>query len=136
MAPSWGGRLGTLDKIVRAMQSGREVAAFTDRIVTPSYVEDVAAATRVLVDTGARPGLYHCVNSGRASWHDVVVESARVLGLTPSIKAVKTTEVTMKAARPRYCALSNDKLQAAGFAMPSWQDAVARWLSGFSQARN
>ncbi len=131
MSPAWSGRLGTLDKIVRAMRDGREVAAFTDRVVTPSYVEDVAAATRVLVDRVASPGLYHCVNSEQASWHDVVVESARVLGLSPRIKAITTDEVTMRAARPKYCALSNAKLQSAGYAMPSWQDAVARWLTSF-----
>lgn len=135
MSPSWGGRLGTLDKIVRAMLAGREVSAFTDRVVTPSYVEDVAAATRVLVEGGAPPGLYHCVNSGQASWHDVVVESARVLGLSPRIKAITTDDVTMRAARPKYCALSNAKLQSAGYAMPAWQDAVSRWLSSFQGHR-
>ena len=131
MGPAWTGRLGTLDKIVRAMLAGQEVAAFTDRTVTPSYVEDVAAATRFLVETGAAPGLYHCVNSGAATWHEVVVAAAAQLGLTPRLRAVTTDMVTMKAARPKYCALSNDKLRAAGWAMPTWQDAVSRWLSGF-----
>lgn len=135
MPPSWGGRLGTLDRIVRAMLSGREVSAFTDRVVTPSYVEDVATATRALVETGAAPGLYHCVNSGQASWHEVVEESARVLGLSPRIKAITTADVTMRAARPTYCALSNARLQSAGFVMPRWQDAVERWLKSFQSDR-
>jgi len=133
MTPAWTGRLGTLDSIVRRMLAGREVAAFTDRIVTPSYVHDVAQATRALVEREATPGLYHCVNSGQASWYDVVVESARVLGLTPVIKAITTSDVTMRAARPIYCALSNSKLEAAGYAMPSWADAVARWLTDFQR---
>ncbi len=136
MSPAWGGRLGTLDRIVRAMLTDREVSASSDRVVTPSYVEDVAAATRVLIEAGATPGLYHCVNSGQASWHDVVVESARVLGRSPRIRSITTEDVTMRAARPTYCALSNTKLQAAGFAMPSWQDAVSRWLSGFKGDRS
>ncbi len=135
MSPAWGGRLGTLDKIVRAMQAGREVSAFTDRVVTPSYVEDVAAVTRVLIDSHAAPGLYHAVNSGQASWHDVVVESARVLGLSTRIKPITTSDVTMRAARPTYCALSNTKLRAAGCDMPSWQDAVSRWLKSFQGDR-
>jgi len=29
---------------------------------------------------------------------------------------------------PRFCALATDKIAAAGFPMPSWQDAIARWL--------
>ena len=36
--------------------------------------------------------------------------------------------MTLKAQRPQYCVLSNDKLKAAGFAMPAWQDALARYL--------
>ena len=39
--------------IVDGLEAGREVTVFTDRIVSPSYVADVAAATRHLVDVGA-----------------------------------------------------------------------------------
>lgn len=130
---TWAGRTGTLDGIVRSMCAGQEVRAFTDRVVTPSYVEDVAAATRALVETAAAPGFYHCVNSGQATWHEIVSTSARILGITPRITAITTADVVMKAARPRYCALSNDKLRAAGFAMPTWQNALERWLGTFSE---
>ena len=34
------------------------------------------------------------------------------------------SDASLRAPRPRYCALSNDKLRAAGVAMPSWQDAL------------
>jgi dTDP-4-dehydrorhamnose reductase len=133
MPPAWSHRLGTLDRLVRTLLSGGEVKAFTDRIVTPSYVEDVAAATRVLVERRATPGLYHCVNSGAATWHDIVTESARRLGIAaPRIQPVTTDEVAMRAWRPRYCALSNAKLREAGVVMPAWQDAVGRWLGTFT----
>ena len=42
-----------------------------------------------------------------------MVAAAAQLGLTPRLRAVTTDMVTMKAARPKYCALSNDKLRAA-----------------------
>lgn len=133
MPSSWSRRIGTLDRLVRTLLSGGEVKAFTDRVVTPSYVEDVASATRDLVERGAAPGLYHCVNSGAATWHDIVSESARRLGLVaPRIHPVTTDEVVMRAWRPRYCALSNAKLGAAGVVMPPWQDAVGRWLGTFT----
>jgi dTDP-4-dehydrorhamnose reductase len=126
---AWTGRWGTLDSLVRAMEAGKEVTVFTDRVVSPSYVEDVAAATRHLVDGPAAPGLYHCVNSGQASWHEVAAEAARLLGLTPRLTLKTTADVTFKAARPRYCALDNGKLRAAGFDMPAWQDGLRRWLA-------
>lgn len=127
--PDWSGRRGTLDSIVSGLLEGREVRVFTDRVVSPSYTPDVAAATRHLLDSGAAPGLYHCVNSGHASWHDVAVEAARLLGVTPRLVPMTMDQVRMAAARPRFCALANAKLAAAGFAMPTWQDALRRWLA-------
>jgi dTDP-4-dehydrorhamnose reductase len=35
----------------------------------------------------------------------------------------------LRAPRPKYCALSNEKLRSIGIEMPPWQDAVTRYLS-------
>ena len=126
----WTGRRGTLDHIVDGLQQGREVKVFTDRIVSPSYSRDVAAATRHLVMSGAPPGVYHCVNDGHASWHDVAVEAARILDVRARLVAITVDQLPLRVARPRYCALSTKKLAAAGFAMPTWQDGLRRWLDG------
>jgi len=125
----WNGRRGSLDTIVAGLDAEREVPVFTDRIVSPSYVVDVADATRFVVDSAPAPGLYHCVNSGHATWEQVALEAARILGVTPRLKRITTAEVKLIAARPRFCALSNHKLAVAGFAMPTWQDALRRWLA-------
>ena len=125
----WQGRHGTLEKMVDALEAGQAVRAFTDRIVSPSYVEDVAAATRHLLDGAVAPGLYHCVNSGYGSWHDVARETARLLGADAPIVGVSVDDAPMKAPRPRFCALNNRKLAAAGFVMPPWQDALRRWVT-------
>ena len=45
-----------------------EVRAFVDRVVSPSHVDDVAAATRALLRAAPARGLYHCVGSGHATW--------------------------------------------------------------------
>ncbi|HYS24473.1 MAG TPA: NAD(P)-dependent oxidoreductase [Vicinamibacterales bacterium] len=125
----WTGRRGSLETIVAGLEAGREVPVFTDRVVSPSYVVDVAAATRHLIDSHAAPGLYHCVNSGHATWHQVACEAARLLRVQPRLKPITTDEARFIAARPRFCALSNRKLAAAGFEMPAWQDALQRWLA-------
>jgi dTDP-4-dehydrorhamnose reductase len=126
--PGWTGRRGTLDHIVDGLRQGRDVKVFTDRIVSPSYSKDVAAATRHLVMTGAPRGVYHCVNDGHASWHDVAAEAARILGVTPRLVPISIDQLPLRVPRPRYCALSTKKLAAAGFAMPAWQDGLRRWL--------
>jgi dTDP-4-dehydrorhamnose reductase len=129
----WTGRRGTLDAIVESIEARRDVRVFTDRIVSPSYVDDVAAATRHLVEGDAMPGVYHCVNSGYATWYQVAEEASRVLGLTPRLQAVTLDQVALAAPRPRFCALSNRKLAEAGFVMPTWQDGLRRWLAGRRQ---
>ena len=126
---TWTGRRGTLDKIVEGLEAGREVRVFTERVVSPSYTHDVAAATRHLVTTGAAPGLYHCVNDGHGSWYDVAREAAALLEVEPRLVPITIDQMPLKAPRPRYCALSAAKLRAAGFDMPTWRDALQRWLS-------
>ena len=99
---------------------------FVDRVVTPSYVEDVVEATWALVTGDAAPGLYHVVNAGETTWHALGAEAARLLGLPPRLVPVKVADVPMRAARPQYRALSIDKLHTAGVVMPAWQDALSR----------
>jgi dTDP-4-dehydrorhamnose reductase len=45
-------------------------------------------------------------------------------------------QVPMKAVRPRFCALANGKLAAAGFVMPHWRDALERWLNTRGRAED
>jgi dTDP-4-dehydrorhamnose reductase len=122
-------RKSSLDRIVAGVAAGNGVRVFTDRVVSPSYVWDVATATMALLDSDASPGLYHCVNSGAATWYDVAVEVRRLLGSESTLERVTMRDVALRAPRPRYCALANDKLRAAGIVMPSWQDAVARAIA-------
>jgi dTDP-4-dehydrorhamnose reductase len=127
---NWTGRRGTLDGIVANLEHGREVRAFTDRIVSPGYVVDIASATRHLVTTDAAPGLYHCVNAGHATWYEVAREVAAIVGnQQPNLVGVTMDHMKVKAPRPRYCALSVAKLAGTGFTMPAWQDALRRWLT-------
>ena len=126
----WRGRAGSLDVIVEGLEQGREVRVFTDRVVSPSYALDVARAVRHLVEFNVPPGLYHCVNSGHATWHDVAEETARLLGVRPRLQPVTLEQVAFRAPRPKFCALANRKLAAAGFTMPAWDDALRRWLTG------
>jgi dTDP-4-dehydrorhamnose reductase len=125
----WTGRRGTLDGLVAAIEQGGEVRVLTDRVVSPTYTPDIAAATRHLVDVDAAPGLYHCVNAGFGSWYDVAREAAGILGVTPRYVTLTMDQVPLKAARPRFCALSPARLAAAGFPMPPWTDALRRWLA-------
>lgn len=123
-------RRSSIDRIAGAVRTGEAAPVFVDRVVSPSYVHDVADASAHLLKTLPQYGLYHCVNAGHATWFEVGREIARLLGKSEAaLKPVHVRDVALPAPRPVFAALSNAKLARAGFAMPSWQDAIARYLS-------
>jgi dTDP-4-dehydrorhamnose reductase len=120
---------GSVESILAAFRAGRAPRVFEDRTVSPTYIIDAAAATLALLERRCAPGLYHLVCSGHATWLEFALEAARLLGLPPRVEPVKVADVSLRASRPRYCALSNAKLASQGIAMPVWQDALARHLA-------
>ncbi len=120
----------SVDRIIDAVRARQPAPVFFDRIVSPSFVDDVADGLAYLLQSGSAFGLYHCVNTGVATWLDVGREVARLLDRPETtLKPVSVRDVTLRASRPRYAALSNAKLARAGHPMPSWQDALQRHLN-------
>ena len=126
----FGGRpaKSSVDRILDAIRHGQPTRVFIDRTVTPSYVVDVAEATLKIVQSRPAPGLYHCVNSGTTTWLGVAQEVARLLSVQPTLVPVAMASIPFPAKRPRYCALSNEKLRAVGIHMPDWREALARYV--------
>lgn len=123
-----GARRGSLGGIVDRVLTGEEVPVFVDRTVSPSYTPDVAMATRRLIEQGAPSGTYHCVNGGSATWAEVAQEAARLAGRGLRMKPLTLESVLLRAARPKFCALSNARLASIGIAMPTWQDGLRRYV--------
>jgi dTDP-4-dehydrorhamnose reductase len=123
-------RRSSIDRIIASMREGTPARVFVDRTVTPSYVCDVAEATWALLMRRARHGLYHAVNTGATTWYALAQEVERIVGTNAELVPVRVAEVNLRARRPLYCALSNEKLANAGFPMPTWQDALRRYLLG------
>ena len=126
--PGAGPAKGSAAGILRGLRAGGEVKVFEDRTITPSYVSDAARATRQLIESHAPAGLYHCVNSAPTTWYEFALEMARLIGVEPRLTKVRMADMNLPARRPLYCALSNDKLRSIGIEMPTWQDALARYL--------
>jgi dTDP-4-dehydrorhamnose reductase len=131
------GAKGSVAVILHGLMSGGSPNVFEDRTISPTYVIDAARATRLLLESEAPQGLYHCVNSGRCTWLEFGLELARQLGVEPRLTPVRMSDLPLRAARPQYCALSNEKLRSVGIDMPTWQDALQRYLAteGLQPAR-
>lgn len=119
----------TIDRMIKQVRAGQAVKAFSDRTVSPSYVPDVARATRWLIERGLPNGLYHCVNSDHATWVEV---AGRIQEWTNSgdarVVPVRAGDIAMRARRPKYAALSSARLARLGVCLPPWTDALRRHL--------
>jgi dTDP-4-dehydrorhamnose reductase len=121
----------SVDRILDNIRAGAPVRAFVDRAVSPSYVEDGVMATDALLHTGAPHGLYHCVNSGWTNWAALSRELARLAGRPDAVvEETRMSEARLRAPRPLFAALDNEKLARVGVIMPTWQDAMARYVKG------
>ena len=119
----------SVDRILDGIAADTEVRAFSDRTVSPSFVDDVVGATSHLLTHEAPFGVYHCVNSGSTTWMGLATEAARLLGRPAArITPITMADAALVAPRPQFAALDNTRLADAGFVMPSWQDALARYV--------
>ncbi len=120
----------SLDRIAGAIRRGDTVKAFANRTVTPSYVPDLAAATADVLAADVPCGLYHCVNSGHTTWVELARTLATQMGADPdrAVTPIPFDPTAFPARRPTYAALSNAALAAHGVRLPTWRDAVARYV--------
>ncbi len=69
------------------------------------------------------------MNTGWTNWATLARELAGLAGRPDAvIREVRMADAGLAASRPQFAALSNDKLASAGVVMPSWQDALKRYL--------
>ncbi|MBM6678721.1 dTDP-4-dehydrorhamnose reductase [Faecalicoccus pleomorphus] len=101
-----------------------------DQIGTPTYTYDLARLLVDMIETD-KYGYYHATNEGGyISWYDFACEIFKQAGYTTKVVPVTTEEYGLsKAARPFNSRLDKSKLLENGFKpLPTWQDALARYL--------
>ena len=111
------------------------VRVVNDQIGTPTYTYDLA---RLLVDMNEteKYGYYHSTNEGGyISWYDLTKEIYRQVGYKTEVRPVSTEEYGLsKATRPFNSRLDKSKLVEVGFTLlPTWQDALSRYLKEVEQ---
>lgn len=117
--------------IRRQIEGGNtQLRVVADQHGSPTFCDDLAAAALNLIEAGA-VGTVHVANRGATTWHGFAVEIARRLGSDADIRPVTTDEFPRPAPRPAYSVLDTAHLEAlTGRPMPTWQDALARYMEG------
>lgn len=112
-------RLGKERGTVRVVQ---------DQQCTPTSTTDLAPALVRLIES-EQYGLYHVTNSGATTWCDLARQIFQVAGLTVNVEPITTREFAAKAQRPAYSVLNCDKAKSMGVQMPTWQEAVEKYVT-------
>lgn len=131
-----------LRTMLRLAATRDAVGVVDDQRGSPTYAVDIAAtlldlAPRLLDPTRAAVlpwGTYHLTNSGTTTWAGfarAIFAAAGARGFkVADVNSITTAQYPTPARRPAYSVLDNGKLAAAfGFALPPWQDALARCLA-------
>lgn len=115
----------------RQLRAGEEVAVVTDQRGAPTWTRHLAERIVALGGADIPPGIWHCSSAGDASWYDVALALADLLGIDRELVKPTTSEAFARPARrPAYAVLSNRKWVRAGLpAMPQWRDALDAALS-------
>ncbi len=115
-----------------------QLRVVNDQIGTPTYTLDLSRLLADMVESD-KYGYYHATNEGGyISWYDFACEIFRQAGYTTQVTPVTTAEYGLsKAARPFNSRLDKSKLTENGFALlPTWQDALARYLKEMEHGTN
>lgn len=99
-----------------------------DQIGSPTYTADLASLLCDMVVT-AKYGTYHATNEGICSWAQFATEIFKQAGYMTKVNFIPTSDYPTRAVRPLNSRMSKSSLDEAGFnRLPSWQDAVGRYL--------
>jgi dTDP-4-dehydrorhamnose reductase len=115
------------DTILKLAANRPALDVVNDQRGCPTYAADLAAAIIQLCRANAS-GIVHATNSGDCTWFEFAREIIRVSGLRTEVRPVNSAQMARPAPRPAYSVLSSRSLQRFGITLPSWQDALRRYL--------
>ena len=112
-------KLGTERELVKAAEN---------HVFTPTYAKALAEMVRKLIET-EKFGLYHITSEGKCSVYEFAGKIFQLMGIKTKLEKASQEKLNEgKAPRPLYSALENAALKSLGLQMPSWEDALIRYI--------
>ncbi len=113
--------------ILRQASAGNPLRVVDDQTTSPTYAPDLARAVLALAEREAH-GLIHVTNSGHCTWHQFALAILELSGLDVPCLGIASAPAPGRARRPGYSVLSGARLTSLGITLPSWRDALERYL--------
>ena len=118
-----------VDGRVADVRAGKTIEMACEQVIAPTATADLSVAVLALAEhPQLQPGIYHLVNDGECSWYELTCAIVEILGLPAKVIPVDRGGVTGAMRRPLYSVLGNNKARRLGIVLPSWRDALERYL--------
>ncbi len=115
------------DTILKLAASRPALDVVNDQRGSPTYSVDLAGAIIELCRKDAS-GIVQVTNSGDCTWFEFAREIVKGAGFQTEVRPVSSQQMARPAPRPTYSVLAATSLQQYGIEMPSWEDALRRYL--------
>lgn len=128
------GKGNFLSTIFKRLSESTRTTVVEDCWASATYVEDLAARTRDLIDRRAS-GIFQVVNSGVTSYLDFTLEAGKLAGLSEDrtrelIDLVSDADLGRPARRPRYTPMSCLNTEKLGLSeLRDWRQALAEFTA-------
>jgi len=127
-----------VDRVMQLAMAGEPLAAVADKWSIPTSTADLACWVERLLATDASGVLHACSSGEPVSWHgmaQVIVDEMHACGAIASrpqvLKQSAEENPSLKVARPRHTAMSNERLQTLLDKPPRvWNDALREYVRG------
>jgi len=116
------------DTILKLAASRPEIEVVNDQRGCPTYNRDLARTVIELCRRGGK-GIVHATNTGDCTWFEFASQIVRTARLKTVVRATSSDRIARPAKRPAYSVLSPKSLHQYQLSMPSWQDALCRYLA-------
>jgi dTDP-4-dehydrorhamnose reductase len=112
--------------ILTRLQTGQEIQAVTDHIMSPTYVDDIATALDQVIRNNAS-GIYHVTGSGSLTPHELAMSIAKQYSLDLSLIHETTRDVFFagRAPRPYNLAMNNARIGKLGVKMKTVEEGLS-----------
>lgn len=115
-----------LKTMLRLSKIKKQLEVVNDQIGSPTYAKHLAEVILKIIDSKKRQyGVYHYSNLGETSWFGFAKVIFELWDITIKIKGISTSELTLKAERPKYSVLNGTKIQSVfALELKDWKKAL------------
>lgn len=105
-----------------------EVSVVNDQHGSPTYAVDLANIIHQAIDKKIPFGVYNATNIGYTTWYEFTKKIYEIKNIKCNVKPVTSEEFPRPAKRPLNSQMSKDKLLKNGIVIPTYEEALARYL--------